>query len=130
MDFPFDFTDKSKFKQNQTICMQMFNRNKDYGSRKWTADNCFTEYQIEKGKINCKCYGVNQSYYGIMLDLSRMVAKNETVKPPPISEKVKKVFNSVALVVIIFLIVMLFVMPIIAVLREKSDYRDLKEDVY
>ena len=104
-------------------------RTKDYSKSMWSIDDCSTEYDFNNNVIRCHCKSLGLKYYGIITDYSRIwdhpVA--EEVKPT-LWEQIMSYFNKEAAALIIFLLFLMILLPIIAIVKDKFDYAELKSD--
>jgi hypothetical protein len=97
----------------------------------WSPDSCTTTYSFTGNEINCQCSNLDSNLYALVTDRMRIFDGVEDYIYCLGGFCINLLdFKLVALAVIIPLILFMIILPIIAVKYDKSDYRDLKEDIH
>ena len=97
----------------------------------WSPSDCQTNYSFINDEISCQCSSIDSNYYALVTDRSRIFDGDEEWIYCLIGFCVNlKDFKLPAIAVILPLFFMMIFFPIIALKYDKSDYRDLKEDIH
>ena len=109
--------------------MAINNLDSNFDSKSWSVENCNTTYLGERNLMKCDCFDdIGPFYFSIVTDLSRILVPDGDICVGGVCVNLQD-FEKIALAILVLLIFYLIAMPLIAISKDRKDYKLIKKEI-